>query len=75
MSHPTFLRCLQSPDNPFKNPDKVVAHVVLLTPPTYGLSGADSTEAAAKQLHALSDVLSKLQVSKSRGNHAYTTHA
>ncbi|GFR47128.1 hypothetical protein Agub_g8815 [Astrephomene gubernaculifera] len=28
------LACLnQSPDNPFKNPDKVVAHVVLVTPP------------------------------------------
>ncbi|GLI62813.1 hypothetical protein VaNZ11_005562 [Volvox africanus] len=32
------LSCLnQSPDNPFKNPDKVVANVVLITPPRSGL--------------------------------------
>ncbi|GIL60957.1 hypothetical protein Vafri_15756, partial [Volvox africanus] len=32
------LSCLnQSPDNPFKNPDKVVSNVVLITPPPSGL--------------------------------------
>ncbi len=53
----------QSPDNPFKNPDKVVGHVVLLT-----LPGGPGPEAAAPSvsrgaaLGALAGVLSKLQV-------------
>lgn len=65
------LVCLnQSPDNPFKNPDKVVGHVVLVT-----LPGGPGSEAAAPAaagstgpasrgaaVGALADVLSKLQV-------------
>eukprot|EP00198_Chlamydomonas_reinhardtii_P012884 XP_001702221.1 phosphoglycerate mutase [Chlamydomonas reinhardtii] len=51
------LSCLnQSPDNPFKNPDKVVGHVVLLSPP----AGGGEQQAAA--LQALAAVLSNLQV-------------
>ncbi|KAG2424795.1 hypothetical protein HXX76_014219 [Chlamydomonas incerta] len=58
------LNCLnQSPDNPFKNPDKVVGHVVLLSPPAQP-QGAEpqAAAAAAAALRALAAVFSKLQI-------------
>ncbi|PNH01699.1 hypothetical protein TSOC_012395 [Tetrabaena socialis] len=52
------LVCLnQSPDNPFKNPDKVAAQVVLVSPSTAGAG-----EGAAAGRAALAGVLGKLRV-------------
>ncbi|GLC74879.1 hypothetical protein PLESTF_001567300 [Pleodorina starrii] len=76
-----ILSCLnQSPDNPFKNPDKVVAHVVLVTPPDTtaaaaraggdgGPETATESAAAAAELRSLAAVLSKLQVTHVLAGH------
>ncbi|GLC39822.1 hypothetical protein PLESTB_001385600 [Pleodorina starrii] len=75
-----ILSCLnQSPDNPFKNPDKVVAHVVLVTPPdttaAAARAGGDggpetATESSsAAELRSLAAVLSKLQVTHVLAGH------
>ncbi|KAG2487481.1 hypothetical protein HYH03_013902 [Edaphochlamys debaryana] len=51
------LSCLnQSPDNPFKNPDKVVANVALLSPPPPGPGGE-------RAVAALAETLSKIRIS------------
>ncbi|KAG2429694.1 hypothetical protein HYH02_013952 [Chlamydomonas schloesseri] len=58
------LNCLnQSPENPFKNPDKVVGHVVLLSPPAAAAAAAAAAEDGETALRALAAVFSKLQVS------------
>ena len=55
---------LQSPDNPFKNPDKVVCHIVLVCPPA-----DDDTS-----IRATAEVLSSLPVSHCAAGGCYPHH-
>ncbi len=61
--------CMQSPDDPFKNPDKVVCHIVLVCPPT----DEASAFATAKVLSSL-PVRCCLQLAWLWPHHHQSTH-